>query len=415
MSKVAIIGGGIIGLHCAYALHRLGHQVTVIDAGQPQDARCSSGNAGMIVPSHITPLAAPGMVRYGLGMLLRKGSPFGIAWPPSFDQMVWMARFARACTARHVERSAPILRDLSLASRAEYLRLFTELGIETQLHLKGLDAVCKKPATFEHEKEIARRAQDLGLEVEIIAAQDIPAREPLYAEGLAGMIRYHQDGWFDPGAWQARMRQSLEGQVLFMDQTTVHDADIRQQRIHALQTQQGDIQVDEVVLAAGVWSQELGRKLWLNLPMVAGKGISLDIESEPGPKVCALLIEARAAITPLPHGVRVAGTMQLGPPDRPVAPSRIEGLKQSIQHYLPRLQPKLMNGPAVWQGSRPCSPDGLPFLGRAMPLENLVVATGHAMMGVSLAAITGKLVGEMVSGKNPTLPLEALCPHRFSR
>lgn len=406
-----MIGGGVIGLHCAYFLRQSGFAVTVVSADAVGASQCSTGNAGMIVPSHFTPLAAPGMVRYGLSMMLRRGSPFGLAFPPSWEQLMWMARFVGRCRPDHVARSGPILRDLGLASRAEYDSLFRTLGVSEALHLRGLDVVCRDASTWHHERAVADRAKALGLETEVLAEDAI---DPVYRKGLAGVLRYRQDGWFEPGPWLARLREHLEAEgVNFVYGAAVEGARTEGDRVVAVETQVGSLEGDEFVLAAGVWSSDLGRALGLRLPMVAGKGVSLDLRTETRPAVCALLIEGRVAISPFADTVRIAGTMQIGPPSRPVAASRLEGLRQVVQHYIPAYTPAALRPLPVWTGSRPCSPDGLPYLGRTRHRSNLIVATGHAMMGLSLAAATGRLVREVAEGVCPCVALDALHPDRY--
>jgi D-amino-acid dehydrogenase len=175
------------------------------------------------------------------------------------------------------------------------------------------------------------------------------------------------------------------------------------------------IEADEVVLAAGVWSDGLARDVGLRLPLRAGKGYSVTLSDPPErPSTPALLSEGRVAITPLASGVRFGGTMEITGVREGVSASRMRGIVKSVLRAFPAFTAEAFAGAPVWYGFRPCSPDGLPYLGRGGRLSNLIVATGHAMMGVSLAPVTGRLVGELLEGKRPSLPLEALSPDRYA-
>jgi D-amino-acid dehydrogenase len=167
-------------------------------------------------------------------------------------------------------------------------------------------------------------------------------------------------------------------------------------------------------LSAGIWSKMLARDLGLKLPMQAGKGYSLTLESPPvQPRICALLSEARVAVTPMGRSVRFGGTLELTGIDESINPIRIRGIVNSVGKYYPDVKPGHFDHASIRSGLRPCSPDGLPYLGRFQRFANLSAATGHAMMGVSLAPISGKIVAELVSGEPPSCAIEALDPDRY--
>jgi D-amino-acid dehydrogenase len=174
---------------------------------------------------------------------------------------------------------------------------------------------------------------------------------------------------------------------------------------------QEEIEADEVVLSGGVWSGELSQQLDLRMPLMAGKGYGFTLANVPKPRHPAILVESRIAVTPMQAGVRFVGTMEIGPNDLSVSPRRVEKMKQNITAFYPAISDE--NTP-VWSGLRPCTPDGLPYLGRTKKFSNLVIATGHAMMGMSLGPITGKLVSEIIAGENPSIDLHLLSPDRYA-
>jgi D-amino-acid dehydrogenase len=185
-------------------------------------------------------------------------------------------------------------------------------------------------------------------------------------------------------------------------------------RIVAVQTRSGEIQGDEFILAGGTWSSELSRKLGLSLPMQAGKGYSVT-KSDPVemPAICSIFVEARVAVTPIGDRLRFGGTMEIAGINDRVNPRRVLGILKSIPKYYPKFKVEDFEGIAAWQGMRPCSPDGLPYLGRTAIKRNLIIATGHAMMGLSLAPITGEIVAAIVDGQPPSIDVTLLNPDRY--
>jgi D-amino-acid dehydrogenase len=189
----------------------------------------------------------------------------------------------------------------------------------------------------------------------------------------------------------------------------------RNGRIDAVRTSRGEVEADEYVLAAGVWSTELAGTLGLRLPMEAGKGYSLTLDPSPRlPRLCAILSEARVAMTPIGHALRFGGTMELAGIDTAIDFARVRGIADSVGRYLPDFPAATFRGVRPWSGLRPCSPDGLPYLGRWPEPANLIAATGHAMMGVSLGPVSGKVVAEILSGEPPSIGLDLVRPDRFA-
>jgi D-amino-acid dehydrogenase len=183
-------------------------------------------------------------------------------------------------------------------------------------------------------------------------------------------------------------------------------------RIRGVETTRGDFEADEVVLATGAWSPGLLAALRLRLPIQAAKGYSVTCRRPAGaPRRPLLLGEARVAVTPMGETLRLAGTLELAGLDLSIDRRRVEAVRQSAGRYLALGEEPIVT--EVWRGLRPCTPDGLPALGRPRRLDNLIVATGHAMLGVSLGPITGRLVAQLACGQAPALDLTPLDPDRF--
>lgn len=414
MKRVVIIGGGVIGLCCAYYAAKDGHQVSVIDRVESEREGCSYGNAGMVVPSHFVPLAAPGMVALGLKWMWNPRSPFYIKPRLDADLISWGLKFWRASTRAHVERSAPLLRDLSFASRA----CFEELANEFDFGLvkKGLVMLCKTHHTLDEEAKFAAEAERLGVPAKVLSPKETAALDPNVTMDVAGSIFFPKDCHLAPGRFMAGLKQKLDSMsVKFLWQTEVTGFAREGQRIKAVKSSRGDVEGDEFVVAGGSWSPNVARDLNLNLPMQAGKGYSVTLPKPPQlPEICAILSEARVAVTPIGSSLRFGGTMEIAGLNTKINPIRVEGIVKSAQKYYPEFRASDFEGVKPWCGLRPCSPDGLPYIGRTTRWSNVAVATGHAMMGLSLGPVTGKLIADILSQRRSDFDAQLLSVDRYS-
>jgi D-amino-acid dehydrogenase len=414
MSEHAVvIGAGIIGLCVAEALLCRGFRVTVLDRSQDLTNECSFGNGGLIVPSHFVPLAAPGMIQTGLRMLGNPKSPFGIRNPLNWETLTWTARFAQACSPDHVARCAPLLRDLNLASRGEYHRLFSKLGLEEQYHRKGLLMLCKTVKAYDDEAQLADQANKLGLSAIPMGPKELQDLDPGIEMEVAGGVHFVDDAHLTPPNFMRALTnhvRSLGGNI--RTGCDVNRIETRGDRITSAQ----GLHADHFVIAAGVWSTTLCKSIGIYLPMLAGKGYGFTVTNPPEtPNIPSILAEARVAVTPMTDGLRFVGTMELGPPEGSVNMQRVSGIQQSIGLYYPRLREVPKGTQPVWMGLRPCSPDGMPYIGRVSRYKNLVIASGHAMMGMSLGPVTGKLVAELLLNESAFENNFLLSPTRFIR
>jgi D-amino-acid dehydrogenase len=414
-SHIVIIGGGVIGLSSAYELLQRGHAVTVVERGWPDHDSCSLGNAGMVVPSHFEPLAAPGMIAMGLKWMFNPESPFAVR--PRFDTelMSWAFRFWRAATPAHVARCTPILRDMNLRSRELFVRYAEKYGNDFDLETVGLVMLCKEQKTLDHEAGFAAKARSVGVPAEVLDRTALAKAEPGASLDVAGGVLFPKDAHMSPHKFIASLTRKVEE----LGGKFVWDAEVagfrtEGDRIRAAITKVGDIAGDEFVLASGAWSTGVAKAAGLSLPMQAGKGYSMLLEKPAQrPKLCSILTEARVAVTPMGSGLRVGGTMQIDGNDLTVNHRRVGGIKKSFPKYYTAFKPEDFDGVKVWAGLRPCSPDGMPYIGRTGTQKNLTVAAGHSMMGLSLGPVTGEMVAQIVAGEKTLVDTTLLNPDRY--
>jgi D-amino-acid dehydrogenase len=410
---VAVIGGGVIGLCSALYCARRGWRVTVVERHGAERDGCSYQNGGMVVPSHFVPLAAPGMVALGLKWMWNPSSPFYIKPRASWSLADWALKFWQASNVAHVRRAAPLLRDLTLASRG----CFEELAREDDFGFvkSGVLVLCKTPHALDEETAVARHAAELGIPAKALDAAGTAAIEPAIRMDVAGSVHYALDCRLAPDRLMASLQRRLQAEgVKFHWNTPVSGFINESNRIQAAKTSNGEIEADEFILSAGSWSPQLARGLGVKLPMQAGKGYSLTLPYANGaPRMGAILAEARMSVTPTGGAVRFGGTMELAGLNDDINPIRVRGIIDAVPRYYPDIKPADFDGIRPWRGLRPCTPDGLPYLGRAGGYANLLVAAGHAMMGVSLGPITGRLAAGLLEREPPEMDLSLLSPDRY--
>jgi len=411
-SNITILGAGVIGLSTALYCARRGMKVTVVEKKARLRDGCSFGNAGMIVPSHFIPLAAPGMVALCLKWMWNPESPFHIKPRLDFDLACWALHFWKASTKARVDAAAPVLRDLSLISR----ECFETLGLDFGLVKKGLLMLCKKQQTLDEEAHMAEKANALGIPAEILDAKATAALDPTVTMDVCGSVYFPKDCHLTPGRFIAALEAELTKLgVEMLWETEVRGFTTEAVKLRAVQTTRGDIESDEFVLSSGVWSAMLTESLGLKIPMQAGKGYSLTLaHPKQLPELCSICTEARLAVTPMDGALRVGGTMEIAGIDESITQRRVRGITRAFPQYFPAFEEKDFAEVKPWRGLRPVSPDGMPYIGRTQCWRNLTVATGHAMMGLSLAPATGKIIADVLSGEKSPVALDLLSPDRFA-
>jgi D-amino-acid dehydrogenase len=400
---VLVIGGGAIGTATALELAGRGATVTLLERGPELASGCSAGNAGLICPSHSAPLSNPAAVRNGLRWMLKRDSPFALKPRPA--ALPWLARFLLA--ARRAEAGAQVIRALAVAS----LELHAELAqrVDTGFERRGVLNVYASDETFAAGK---REASHSGLRFEALDSKQAFALEPALGPQTRGVVYYPDEAHCDPLRFvQAVGHEAAAQQV---DIRTGTEARLRRTNgTVVVETREGDLSPRYVVLAAGAWAGRLARTIGVFLPLEGGKGYHVDLEAADGdPRVPTWLQESWVIATPLPGRLRLAGTLQLAGLDSGIDHVRADAVRRGGVRSLTGLESRRVVD--VWAGLRPCTPDGLPVIGQPPDLDGLIVATGHAMKGTSLAPVTARLVAELVAGETPSHDLEPLSPGRFA-
>ena len=408
---ILIIGGGVVGVCAAHYLSEQGASVTIIEKGEVASGS-SFANAGLIVPSHSVPMAAPGALADGLKWMLDPGSPFYIKPRLSPDLWVWVLRFLLASRTGPMRRAIPLLRDLHLASTKLYADLASRRDLKFDYEQKGMLMAYTTAQGLHHGAAEAKLLAEFGLSADVLDAAQARQLEPALRDHVVGGVFYPDDGHFNPGTFVQELANVVEKRgVRIQGNTEVLRMETRGNQIKSVLTTSGTFYGKQIVLAAGAWSPRVGRDLGMNIPVQAAKGYSLTVpRPASGPSLPLILGEARVAVTPMGDQLRFAGTLEMAGLDLTVNPRRVDAIANAATNYLKVEKPATTE---VWRGLRPCTPDGLPILGRTRRYENLILATGHAMIGMSTGPISGKLVSQIALGRQNEIDITALRPERF--
>jgi len=413
-NSTIIIGGGVIGLSCAYYLQKEGYNVTVIDKGDITDG-CSFGNMGFMSPSHFVPLASPGIIAEGIRHMLNSRSPFYIKPRLDWGLIKWAWHFWKSSNSSVVEKNAPHLNEILMLSRNLINEMREDIGDGFEMEEKGCLMMCKEKKTLDHEFHLANDAEKLGLKVERLKRQQVQQLEPDVELNVAGAVLFKDDCHFDPGKFIVFLKRYLENKgVRFQLNTTVKKFEKENDKISAVITDKGSFSCEQLIIAAGSWLPLLGRMLGVDLLLQAGKGYSYTYDNvDKNIHYPAILVDGRCAITPWGHRLRIGGTMEIGGINNKILPRRMEGIYKSVLDFYPglKISPPPVN--KIWNGLRPVTPDGLPYIGRLHGYNNVVMAGGHAMLGVSEAPGTGKLVSDILTERKTTIDIEAFKVGRF--
>ena len=417
-TDVLIVGGGVIGLACAYYLLQSGRGVTVLDRG-PIGSGSSHANCGTLTPSHAPPLAAPGMIGKALGWMLRPDAPLYIA--PRFDPALWrwLWRFARRCNQRDWLQAAQDKAALLHASRTLIETLVRDEQLDCEFAADGVLYAFRDSRVFEETIADRDALADLGIPSEVWDAATLRMREPALRDDMVGGMWLPGDASLRPDRYVAELARIVHaagGTIIENCAVTGFRRDGA--RITAVATTQAEIAPHEIsardiILATGAWSPSFAKQLGIALPIQPGKGYSITYDAPAlMPRRPLLLKERSVCVTAWGSGFRLGSTMEFSGYDERLNRKRLDALERASCEYL--REPVGTVKREEWFGWRPMTWDDLPILGRAPDCENLWLATGHGMLGVSMSAITGLLLSELITGHAPSLDMAPYSAQRFA-
>tara|TARA_B100001146_G_C16201135_1_gene444794 strand:+ start:20191 stop:21438 length:1248 start_codon:yes stop_codon:yes gene_type:complete len=410
--KVVVIGGGIVGLCTAFYLEQEGYQVTLLDQSDMNEG-ASYVNAGFISPSHLIPLASPGMVQQGLKWMFRSTSPLYIKPRLEKEFLLWARAFQKSCTLTKSEKAVQAIKDISVLSVQLYQEMRTLPSFQFHLEHKGLLTLCLTEKALEKEQRLAQLVNRESLGAQLLSRRELKTLEPSISEAVIGGVHYHCDWHSTPYLVMQQLKAHLKNQgVTIIPKQAVVSFKMKGTAIQAAQTATTAYEGDQFVLAAGSWSGSLVKQFGHTLLLQAGKGYRIDVSRKLPISLPAILSETKVAVTPMEHATRFAGTMELSGINKKIRPERVSAIANAVPNYYENISVLEEEQAQAACGLRPVTPDGLPYIGFSSQCKNLAIATGHAMMGWSMAPATGKVIAALLSGKKPPISATAFDPNR---
>jgi len=411
MKDVVVIGGGVIGMASAVELARRGAQVTVVERDEVGQG-CSYGNAGWLTPSQAFPLANPAMILKSFKWMLDPESPLYIQ--PRLDPafLRWLLEFLLASRRAKFERGAAALLELCRVSTDLWEDMAKRSSVDFGFERHGLLAVYEKAGSMDAAKGMIDMLAKAGIPAERWTADEVREKEPSIIGPTVGAYLYPDDAHCEPfQAVQALKAEAAALGVTILEHTEVFDisSDSGPRR---LKTTRGTITAAQLVIATGPWSEAMGRMLGFRLPVIGAKGYSLVLPpANPHPKRSIYLIERKVAVNPHRDALRIAGTLELVRNDFSINTRRVDVIVRGAKAML-----NIGDAPVareIWRGLRPCTPDGMPAIGRARGRGDVWLATGHQMTGLKTAPGTGVLLAQLMSGETPRFDPEPFRADRY--
>lgn len=411
-ADVVIIGGGVIGLCTAYYTALKGASVVVIERDR---IPCGSsyGNAGLIVSSHCDPLPAPGMVAEGIRQIFDPSGAFSIRLRPDPDLIKWLWTFYRFCNPRDFFRSLEIFKELMDESLCLHGALARTNGASYEYNRTGLLHLFAGARPFKKARTAAAAQRPYGIESRFLSGRKVHDIDPAIDAGMAGAVHFSADAQINPGRFLEFLAEKIRANGgSIQEETKVFDYGLKNKRVRAVHTTRGVYRSDQLIVAAGAHTPAALKGLGVRVPIQPAKGYSLTFEQRPGmPKIPIILEEGHLAMSPLEKTFRISGILELCGLDRTIDPKRVRTVLHHAKKYFPAVaKMKLIE---IWRGFRPCTPDGLPLVGRVAPYQNLWIASGHSTKGMTLGPATGRLMSDMLAGQSVGPLEDALRMNRF--
>jgi D-amino-acid dehydrogenase len=414
MGKIIIVGGGVNGLCAAYYLQKNNFEVTVIDSGDISN-NCSFGNMGFLSPSHFVPLASPGIISEGLKYMLSSTSPFYIKPRLNLSFIQWALKFYQSSNQKTVEKNAPHLSQLLNLSRRLMNEIKDDIGDVFDMEEIGCMMMCHSQKAFEDELKLMDGARKFKLEVEVLNREELQKREPDVELDIYGALLFKDDAHIHPGKFMVAMKNFLQKKgVNFQLNTSVTGFKKNRKKVEEVVTDKGTFKGQEIIISAGSWLPQVAKMAGINLLLQGGKGYSYTYDNvEKNIRYPAILVDGRCAVTPWNRMLRIGGTMEFTGNNSNVLLKRMEGIFNSVKRFYPGLKIEFPPKEKIWTGLRPVSPDGLPYIGKAEPYENLLISGGNAMLGISEGAAAGLIISDIVEKRSTPIDISAFKVGRF--
>ena len=409
--SITVIGAGIVGVCCALHLQREGFKVRLVEKGEP-GMKTSFGNSGSFGTASCVPFALPGVLKKVPKMLFDSESPLKLRWSHVPKALPFFLRLVEASRPSRVEAIAAARNSLLVHTHAGYAPLIEGADAAQWVDHNGLMMVFESEAAFEGAAYALDLRRRNGVHMDILDGNEARQMEPALARSVIKAVSLPDvSRTIDPFRLTSALAQDFRRRGGEIVNAEVRGFEIGSEGPTKILTDRGPIDVEQVVLAAGVWSRPLARQLGTSVPLEAERGYHVMFAPQDfGLKRALVSADRSVSLAHMHEGIRATGVAEFAAPDAP-ADMRIA---DRVMRHAMALVPGLEGEPVSrWMGPRPSHPDSKPVIGRSPRHRNVFFAFGHDHLGLTMAGITGKLVAELATGQPTTVDLAPFRPDRF--
>jgi D-amino-acid dehydrogenase len=412
---VGVIGAGMVGVTAASFLLRKGHDVVLLDPGNPGEGT-SFGNAGCFNGSSVVPMSMPGIIRNVPKWLVDPLGPLVVRLGYLPTVAPWLIRFVRAGTPEKVAQQARALRTLLDDGIETLAPLVQDAGAQDLVQRVGHLFVYRSLGGWQRESAAWKLRADNGIAWDEFDADELRQLEPnLSRDYVKGVLVRENGHTTNPHRLVNSLASAFQRDGGRIDRKRAVGFDIQDGRLSAIRCDEGALSVDAAVIAAGIWSKPLAAELGDRIPLETERGYHLMIrDCEVTSRIPIADAQGKFVATPMELGLRLAGTVELAGLDAPPNWERAQILLRHAQRMFPALRSEYPEDRlSMWMGHRPSLPDSLPVIGASRRTRDVVYAFGHGHVGMACAAKTGKTVAEVVSEEPPQVDVGPFSPRRF--
>ena len=408
---VVVIGAGIVGVSAAIWLRRAGAEVTVVDRGKPGTGT-SHGNAGVLASCAMVPVTAPGLTRKAPGMLLDRDFPLFLRWPYLPRLLPWLRKYLAHANDADTRRIAAGLVHITGDSVEQHKALCDDLGLGDWVSESDYCFAYADRSVFEGESYTWAIRREMGFVPQIIEGQDVRDYEPALGPGITCMAILKDHGFIrSPGGYVQALAKAFTDMGGTLREAEVKDFTFTEDQISAVETTQGSIPCDDVVLATGVWSKPMMRKLGLDIPLETERGYHIVFENATGgPARPVMIASGKFVATPMEQGLRCAGIVEFGGLEAGPSKAPFALLRRQAARAFPNLK---ATNEIEWLGHRPAPSDSLPLIGQ-VGSSRVYTAFGHHHIGLTGGPKTGRMIAGLITGQPVNTDLTPFHPQRFS-
>ena len=409
MSKVAVIGAGIIGVCIAYFLKKNGHQVTLFDQHAP-GTQTSFGNAGLFASHECVTANSPQLWKNLPSIILNKKSPLVIDWFYIFSHLPWMIKFLRNCTTERVNHIAKSLSDFSSHAVLAYEEVFNEVDVSKFIVHREPIFLYESKELFEKNQYIFNLRKKNNIHFDIITKEDIAKMEPSLAPVYyKGIILHGESFTISPLQITKKIFNKFISNGGHFILSKIDSINKKNDDLF-LKFEKQELQFDKIIVAAGVWSNFLAKTIGDNFPLDTERGYHIVFENNNSSLTHPVgWAKTGFYMTPMEDGIRAAGTVEIAGLKKPINKNILNMIENDARNILP----KLGNIKSQWMGFRPTLPDSLPVIGESQKCNNVYYAFGHQHLGLSLAAVTGKVIQSLIENNFTNINIDPFSPYRF--